>query len=313
MKFVSIIKRGVVCLAVAAATAVMPGQAMAVQGEYGEYPEPTGTMCYTGIAPGACYTFGDDDALVNEQVTRFFDVNNLWGFWYPTSNTYSGSFPPDCWYLHKSMDLWKSQGSPTGNRHCVFVGSEMVHRYYKRFMFADIPQEDWDALPPVESATHIERRVGGTVVVVNFTAVSKRDTETVETYCRYYRSEKVLTANNSVAKQRTPDSVMQACAFERREDDQVTDETTTSTQDAISVPTRAARCGSVRPPGGQVTVRSTKVRCNAARGVMARYARSFKSPAGWTCRDVVNDRGTRAQCSRNGRSSAAVYGIWIRR
>lgn len=201
---------------------------------------------------------------------------------------------------------------------------ELVGRMYKSWRFNDIPDEDKATIAPMQEAIYNEIRLNGSLVRTSI-SVTKPYNQTSAVFCNRFRD--FATAGN-VGVDRTPDSIMVACSFTRRQSDPAptteTGATETTENEAtpdrignVIVPRRSARCGAVRPPSGRVVVRSTKYRCGAARSVVARYARTLKSPSGWSCVASVSDRGMRARCMRKAKGKAAqrgaVYGIWLRR
>ena len=297
-----------------AALMLLPASAGAVQGQYGDYPMPTGSICLSGN----CFQIGQGESVTESVAVNFTPSSPTYGFWH----TSGGSYSPDssgCWYVHKSMDLWRQAGSPVGSTTCVYVGSEIVARHFKRWLFNDIPEQDKDQIMPMQEAIYNETRVGGQLFWTQV-SVSPVRAQTKDTFCGFYAASSHGDYPVGVALDRTPDSIMAACEFTRRVSDAQTGTGGASGGSQVSpivVPASAARCGAVRPAGGLVAVRSSRHSCTVARSVVARYARSLRSPAGWACMAVVRDTGLRARCTRKvaGRATprSAVYGIWVRR
>jgi hypothetical protein len=305
-----------------AALLLLPASASAITGHYGEYPAPTGNICGGSPIDSSDVRCTDLSkmVLVYEGIAHITDYNrrNV-GFWTPLTNTYGTQSGPDCWYAYKSMDLWYQAGSPKSIRDCVYVGTESVSLIFKSWLFNDIPVEDRNKIMARQEVHYSDLRVGGTVMLTSISVSKPYGSGSVDGYCSYFSNGKWLDDRSAPALDRTPDSIMQACKFTRRTSDPVPDVTAPPTPEAetsIVVPGSAARCGSVNGSGSTVAVRSSRHSCKVARSVVNRYARSLRSPAGWSCTAIVNDTSRRAKCvvKRTGRAnpSSAVYGIWIR-
>lgn len=193
---------------------------------------------------------------------------------------------------------------------------EVVNRSYDRWLFNDIPAEDMETIAPMQHAIYNEIRLDGAITATQV-SVTKPYNQSIAVFCNRFRD---FTVEGNVGVDRTPDSIMAACEFTRRVSDPQPDATAPPTPPAvpsIAVPASAARCGSVTGADGKVVVRSSRHSCGVARTVVARYARSLRSPAGWSCTALVKDTGLRARCVRKAAGRAgvrsAVYGIWIRR
>lgn len=212
---------------------------------------------------------------------------------------------------------WIAAGSPRSNTSCVPMGGSIVAHTYSRLMFADIPEVDRWRFGPTASLTVAEYFVEGQLVKTTDAVVNNGSTKPIgtqlPTYCSYYAVEE-----GSMGP--TPPSVLAACIAAglpvKKPAAPVVPKpakpaTPSPKPQTINVPASAAKCKAV----GKVAVRSVAVKCTSARTVIARYAKSLKSPAGWTCTAVVTDSGRRARCTvkpKSGRAAAkaAVYGLW---
>jgi hypothetical protein len=228
-----------------------------------------------------------------------------WGFLH-TSTGHHSLRGEGCDFIYATEQQWIDRGRPSGPTTCVYVGGEYVTSSYRRYAFPDIPAGDRQFFTPLVRGEYTELLSGGEPVSTLVNVISGGST--VDVYCRHYASG--APGEGTAALDTTPASVYAACGFTRHASDPAP-QTTTPAPQTIVVPTNAARCGSV----GKVTVRSTRVACASARSVIARYARSLRSPAGWSCTALVTDAGRRARCIRKvvARSTVAratIYGIW---
>ncbi|MBC7671896.1 MAG: hypothetical protein H7247_05695 [Polaromonas sp.] len=153
-------------------------------------------------------------------------------------------------------------------------------------------------------------------VIVNHRSVGEIGTTTQE-YCLHYTQGGVYSPQAGVAQDATPPTVYAACAalgiFRRHASDPAPAKPVGADPAAqtIAIPSSVAKCAAV----GKVAVRSTGVACTSARSVIARYAKSLKSPAGWSCSAAINDAGRRVKCTPKASKSRAaarkaVYGLW---
>lgn len=214
---------------------------------------------------------------------------------------------------------WVAAGSPRSATSCVQVGGQVVTYSYSRLRFADIPPADIEKFSPATTLLYAEYVVEGRSLKVGYVSVNSGATladtgSTLEEYCNTYTLGWPGDPSPGVAVNGTPPSVYAACAAAGRFTRHASDPQAAkpaATVDALTAPSSAARCAAV----GKVVVRATAVKCATARTVVARYARSLKSPAGWTCSAAVNDAGRRVRCApraAKGRAAAkaAVYGVW---
>lgn len=281
-------------IAIIAVMLALPGSAAA-------NTPPSGPLCDSA---GTCFTPMPTDRY--EAIVVDADGKG-WGYLH-TSTGHHSLQTTGCTYVWQSEQQWIDYGRPSGPTTCVYVGGYYVTHSYRRFAFPDIPASDFQYFTPNMWVQHTEMKSGGEVVRT-MTSIQQGGSQ-VDAYCRHFASG----SGDRVGVDQTPDSVMAACGFTRRASDtvpQTVKPPVTSTAQTIAVPRTAARCGSV----GRVTVRSTRVVCRSARFIIARYARTLRSPRGWSCTAIVNDRGRRARCVRRtvARSTVAratIYGIW---
>lgn len=268
------------------------------------YAPPTTTQC---DANGRCFTPqpGDRYTLAVQSAE-----GKGWGFLHTGTGSHSlrGT---GCTYVYKSRDQWMEYGSPKSMDICVYVGGEYVTHTVDRYLFSDLPESDYQFFLPEIRLIYTEYQSGGEVVG-GLTHVEMKGIG-LSPYCERYTS----TIDYKVAVAGAPASVVAACGLSTEPVDPVTVPDPTppapvvKPQDqSIAIPRSAARCGIV----GKVVVRSTRVSCRPARSIIARYARTLRSPRGWSCRAVVTDAGRRASCTRKAvarsTSRATVYGVW---
>lgn len=286
--------------------------------------KPSGSPCDTRPGQGAsCFTISDGDSYKQDVTEKGVYAN--WANFIPATGMYQMG-QAGCTYAYSSKDAWVQHGSPRTASTCVPVATQIVGHEFDEYLFDDIPLADRDRvttngnrLPVIKHLTIQEFYGEGVFISRGGVWVTQMaSASALDGYCAFYRHHDV-GGPTRYAVDATPQSVYDACRginyYDGRVSDRPVEEVkppaTTKPSAAIVVPARAARCGSV----GRVVVRSTRVRCAPARSIIARYARSLRSPAGWSCRAVVTDAGRRASCTRKavGRAKVAratIYGIW---
>jgi hypothetical protein len=305
--------KAITTVATALAVLAIPSSALA---------QPAGTVCSTKASQaGKCFSIADTD--YHREIGYGFAA---WSYLHTSTGAVSWYTPNGpCVYIYASKDQWISYGSPRGTDICVKVPTTLTAHMYERYMF-NIPGQDYESGKPVApiEILNVSQYFADGVMVKQDAVIDYRTlpgNATLTQYCNYYRQMDSNGGPTRYAQDATPQDVYDACVsqlkfFDGRWADR-TDATTPPKPDAekpegpVVVPASAAKCASV----GKVAVRSVKVKCASARNVIARYARSLKSPAGWTCVATVTDAGRRARCVKKagkGRAVArtAVYGIW---
>ncbi len=290
---------------------VLPSTAHAID-------KPSGSICDTHAGLGAnCFTISDGDSY--KQGVTEKGVYATWANYLPSTGTYQMG-QAGCTYAYASKDAWTANGSPRTPSTCVPVALSIVGHEFDKYLFDDIPAADrgrvnahGNSLPRMSHLT-VQEFYGDGVFIkrgeVWVTQISS--TSPLEAYCHFYRHYDNGTPTK-YAEDATPTSVYDACIavnyFKARWSDRTPTEVTPPAPApvaAIVVPAGAARCKDV----GKVAVRTTHVACAPARSIIAKYAKSLRSPAGWSCRAVVTDAGRRASCVKSGKARATVYGVW---
>lgn len=225
---------------------------------------------------------------------------------------------PTCWTMEPDTYTFDLRIYDHG-QNSAGKSIETISARFKRWAFPEavIQLSMKQSIIPMREATWSQTLVGGVVVSNNASVSADRSFVGIEAYCNIFRDSEYAGRGGIDS---TPDEIMSACEFTRRTSDPQPDATAPPTPPAvpsITVPASAARCGAVKGSAGKVVVRSSRHSCGVARTVVARYARSLRSPAGWRCTAIVKDTGLRARCIRKstGRANvrSAVYGIWVRR
>ena len=279
--------------------------------------QPSGTICDDG---GECMTImPTDHYAVSEATTAGTGlVNTATG-----AATMQGN--GGCVYVYRSREAWQQAGSPVGSTTCVQVPLVARSHSFDRYLF-NVPGQDYAQLLPFQPTDRllvIEYLAEGVVASTKaWATISKPGAllgSQLERYCSHFR-QLDGGAPTRYAQDATPQDVYDTCRAQMNYYDGRWSERppvtlkppTTPKPETVVVPMSAAKCGKV----GKVVVRSSRVRCASARTVIARYARTLRSPAGWTCVANVTDAGRRARCVKKatgkGRAVArtAVYGIW---
>lgn len=307
--------------------------ASAVAADISSFPSPSGTYCETN-RPDKCYTIQPTDRLAYQD---YRENPNGSGFMHTSSRTYSAIPSPECWYVYSSLTVWHQYGSPSSSRICVRTGTQHVVYMYEQYMFPDIPDQDRKNFHP-EKILSISNwysnfnQISGVISVQVFPQHKSN-------YCRYFtaRDGDGIAYSSGVALDRTPPSIMEACAFreklaeyreriQREQQEQQNNENNNGNNgngngngnnDEVTIPGDATNCGRVNNGNELVTVRTNNNPCNAARTVLRSYSRTLRSPRGWSCNASMNDARFRARCVKKttsrSRRAPAVYGIWIRR
>lgn len=294
----------VLTAAIVATSLALPQAASAIVGEYGDYPAPTGSICHNGV----CFQLGQGESVTENLYRHYTPTTPTFGFYYTSTGGY-GATSDACWYIYKTMADWHSAGSPVSAQTCVYVGSETITRKYRRWLF-DIPAQDRDNIQPLQQAIYNEDRVGGQLVG---TRVSVGDplAQTKDTYCSFYSASNYDgEIPRGVGLDRTPDEIMQACSFTRRQSDPEPDSGTSTTQPFVSP--ESTRCKAVGGSGGLWAVRTLRARCDVSQNIIAQYSKTLRSPSGWRCTALITDASTKARCTRLTRSGSTAYGIRIR-
>jgi hypothetical protein len=291
----------------------------------GQFPRPYGTFCNT--APTVAHICANVDDSFSYKQTAVDATGRGWG--YLRTHTGQHTLHHDgCYYVYKSMQQWYSMGSPVGSRNCVYVGGHYVDHVLFKYMFNDIPAQDIDDFVPSEQVIIAQLVSGGQVIQANV-GVSKSSGTSLKRYCEFYSVRSWMTSLGNhmkeVALDRTPDSIMQACGFKLRykdapknepEDGSGSSDSSSSPEEEtgqVVVPANSKKCGTAGLKKKRVAVRSTSLNCRASKNVISSYARSYKSPKGWSCRATISDKGVRAKCVRKSKKSrVAAYGIWRR-
>jgi hypothetical protein len=297
------------------ASLVLPSTAHAID-------KPTGSPCDTRPGQGAsCFAITEGDSYRQDVTEK--GAYASWANFLPSTGTYQMG-QAGCTYAYSSKDAWIANGSPRTASTCVPVATQIVGHEFEKYMFPDIPVADrgrvtsnGQALPVMAKLVVQEFYGEGAFIKRGDVWVTPMANGNVlDGYCAFYRHIEAGTPTK-FAEDATPQSVYDACAainyFTARWSQRppATVKPPVVAPATITVPTSAARCGQV----GKVVVRTTRVACAPARSVIARYARSLRSPAGWTCRAVVTDAGRRASCTRKAVkrekvAPATIYGIW---
>lgn len=300
------------------------------------YDRPTGTYCTTS---GACYETRATDEYAQSIYVKSHSADSGWGNLETHTGRYYVSNVPGCVYAYRSPEQWAQAGSPRASNICVKgYLVEVITHTFTRWRFPDIPESAKTRGPLAPERLSIaEWRVAGQrpVDYPDIVHPSIEPGSTLEFYCATFSTQREELPDDYtgsirvVAKNDTPDSVMQPCGFTMRLADV---RTPTSNQPsgggdaiysdqpvgrvaAIAIPAAATACAAVRGRPGVVDVRSLGAACAGARLVIARYARALKQPRGWRCHVATSQR--RVRCVRvaagraaSTRARAVVYGKW---
>ena len=298
------------------------------------YPRPAGTRCvdplpnYTAaIAQGQTVCVDLDAADLYEQEVKTFRVDAGTGTsatWQPATDGVWVVQPLNvCTWMYPSYDTWVSMGSSRASNVCVRVDYELVEHRFRTWLLAGLPVELRAQFEPRTLVTW-EWRVRG-----KLSQTSKATGQYIAPYgataasiCQSFQAD----GERGFARPDTPQFILDACGFSGIATSSTGGGSTTTTIAApvgatgFRIPARSARCGRLRDATrGRVVVRSVRVRCRVSRTIIARYARTLRSPRRWSCIAVVRDSGMRVRCQRKVRRSgsararirASVYGAWV--
>lgn len=303
--------KAITTVATALAVLAIPSSALA---------QPTGTACST--QGGGCFTIAPTDhyAVAEEPTAGTALLNTSSG-----AVTMQGN--GGCVYVYRSKAEWQNAGSPSGSTTCVMVPVTARSHSFDRYLF-NVPGQDYAARSPFQPTDQLivieyvaEGKVASTRAYTTLSTPTQIKGSQLNRYCDYYRQINGDGTPTRYAQDATPQDVYDACVSqlkyfdgrwsEREQTPTPPKPETVKPAGPVVVPGSAAKCGKV----GKVDVRSSRVRCASARTVIARYARTLKSPAGWSCVATVTDAGRRARCVKKaGKGRAvtrtAVYGIW---
>lgn len=297
------------------------------------YPRPVGTHCapplpgYNSSTPnGQTVCMDVADAQTYRQEIRTWHVDpatGTAGVWQPSTNRGWVAWPLNvCTYVYANMDQWAAYGSPTASNVCVKVDYELVTHEFRQWLLPELPIEMRDQFEPRLLYITEWRVLGRPPFAPESLAtpqVGMHRGATAASICASFAS----SDSPKLARRTTPPELVTACGFDGIVDDGQTSGTTTGsgttsgsgTSAGIVIPKASARCGLVRTPARRVVVRSVRMRCAISRRVIAAYARSLRSPRGWSCTATVRDSGMRVRCIRRGsrvgkaRGRATVYGL----
>lgn len=287
---------------------------------------PSGTICDTRTGQGStCFTISPGDSYLQE--VGDLGVYATWANFVPSTGAYQMG-QGGCTYAYSSKDAWIQHGSPKTPSTCVPVMTTGAGHQFDKYLKDDIPQADRDSSSrqgnrlPIATRLSVGERYGEGVFIKRtgawVTIVTSSPTALLEGTCNFYRYYEDGSPTR-YALDTTPQSVYDACFAGKLFDGHLADRPAvtppadpkppTPTTNTITVPSSAARCGTT----SGVNVRSVRVSCAPARTIMSRYAKTLRSPAGWSCRMVVTDSTRRGSCVRKQSGKAAratVYGLW---
>jgi len=305
-----------IALLCAAGALAIPSSASAA------YPKPTDPFC-DDAHPTVCMVTQDTDRYT-QTLNGSYQV-----WWHPTTNSYSWHLD-GCMYTFESKALWQQYGSPMGATTCAkFYGTYVTHQF-SRFLY-EVPEQDRSSFQPLMIGYQMKVHVDGLTSVdfgkAIYVAADNDGTSHLSGYCLFYTgTNEYGSYDNRVALDRTPSDIYRDCGFLRRESDAppVTvappvSDPTVDTPDEGMIPRNAGRCGRVGVRGtGAVVIRNIRIRCGAARLLVARFVKFKHDPAGWICVSMENETTTTAKCVRAARSNGrmartTIYGAWITR
>lgn len=289
--------------------------------------EPSGSFCQEG----RCF----DTATATYHFSETWEKGEIGFIHTGTGNVYLYK-PSVCVYVYQSKQAWLDHGAPKLNNTCSKASMTFVADYFHRYPFPVLPDQDYRNLSPFKPDDTLtvvryfhqgQQAIDRTDAYVDKATPSRPIGSPLRKYCAYYVADSLVDKSGKQwLRNDVPQDIVDACVAAGLAGGRIEDmpEADNPLPDAskpkppakkpagVVVPASAAKCGKV----GKVDVRSTRVKCAFAKNVIARYAKTLKSPSGWTCTATISDAGRRARCQAKSKGKAAlptaVYGLWKR-